>query len=369
MSDIMRVQKIQLEDKSYPLYILLDEKFNVIENVLKYIKYLDNTGKAPNTIKSYCYHLKLFYDFLEQSNVSLNDLNYELLANFVGWLRNPSGLVNVENFNLGESKRQENTVNTILNATTNYLEYLARLDEIKPLDIFKMARGRSFKSFLHHVKGDKSFRKNTLRLKEKKKITKTLSQDEIKEIINACHTYRDKFLISLLYEGGIRIGEALSLRLEDIITWDNEVKIQPRDLSLNESYIKSKTERIIHVTKELMGLYTNYLVYEYDEELNHDYVFINQRGPNSGQPLKYHSVADLVKRISNRTGIEFTLHMLRHTHATELINDEWDESYVQKRLGHANVQTTRQFYVHPSNDIMKKVYKKYLTTREEKKIE
>src|SRR5699024_10759606 len=202
------------------------------------------TGKAPNTIKSYCYHLKLFYDFLEQSNVSLNDLNYELLANFVGWLRNPSGLVNVENFNLGESKRQENTVNTILNATTNYLEYLARLDEIKPLDIFKMARGRSFKSFLHHVKGDKSFRKNTLRLKEKKKITKTLSQDEIKEIINACHTYRDKFLISLLYEGGIRIGEALSLRLEDIITWDNEVKIQPRDLSLNESYIKSKTERI-----------------------------------------------------------------------------------------------------------------------------
>src|SRR5699024_5060064 len=183
VSDIMRLQKIQLEDKSYPLYILLDEKFNVIENVLKYIKYLDNTGKAPNTIKSYCYHLKLFYDFLEQSNVSLNDLNYELLANFVGWLRNPSGLVNVENFNLGESKRQENTVNTILNATTNYLEYLARLDEIKPLDIYKMARGRSFKSFLHHVKGDKSLRKNTLRLKEKKKITKTLSQDEIKEII------------------------------------------------------------------------------------------------------------------------------------------------------------------------------------------
>src|SRR5699024_6744914 len=93
---IMRVQRVQTEDRSYPLYILLDGKFNVIENVLRYIKYLDNTDKAPNTIKTYCYHLKLFYEFLEQSKISLIDINYEELANFVGWLRNPSGFVNVE---------------------------------------------------------------------------------------------------------------------------------------------------------------------------------------------------------------------------------------------------------------------------------
>ena len=148
-----------------------------------------------------------------------------------------------------------------------------------------------------------------------------------------------------------------------MITWDNEIRILPRDESLNESYIKNKKERVIHLSKELMGLYTKYLVHEYGDELDHDYVFINLRGPNFEQPLKYQSVADLAKRLSRRTGIDFTLHILRHSHATELINSGWDASYVQKRLGHAHVQTTLQTYVHPSNEIMKREYKKYMALK------
>lgn len=363
VGDIMRVQRVQTEDKSYPLYILLDEKFNVIENVLRYIKYLDNTGKAPNTIKTYCYHLKLFYDFLEQSKLTLVDINYEELANFVGWLRNPSGFVNVEDLGPKEAKREESTVNSIVNATINYLEFLVRTGDFKELDLFKMQRGKGFKSFLHHINKGQSYRRNTLRLREKQKTVKVLSHEEVKKIIDACHSYRDKFLILLLYEGGLRIGEALSLRLEDVITWDNEIRIFPRDESLNGSYIKNKKERVIHLSKELMGLYTMYLVHEYGDELDHDYVFINLRGPNFEQPLKYQSVADLAKRLSHRTGIDFTLHILRHSHATELINGGWDASYVQKRLGHAHVQTTLQTYVHPSNEIMKREYKKYMALK------
>lgn len=360
---ILKVQRVRLENKSYPLYILLDNEFNVVKNVLKYIKYLDNTGKAPNTIKTYCYHLKLFYEFLDRSKVKLRDINYEQLANFVGWLRKPSDFVNVETIVPKVSEREESTVNSIVNATINYLEFLMRSRGVKELEIFKMSRGRNFKSFLHHINKGKSYRKNTLRLREKKKINKTLDREEVKELVNASHTYRDKFLILLLYESGMRIGEALSLRIEDIITWDNEIKIVPRDEVLNESYIKNKKERVVHVTKELMALYTQYLVHEYVDELEHDYAFINLRGPNMGQPLKYQSVADLVKRLSKRTGIEFTLHSLRHSHATELVNSGWDASYVQKRLGHAHVQTTLQTYVHPTNNIMKKEYKKYLSLR------
>lgn len=361
----MKVQRVKLDNKPYPLYILLDKNLDVIKEVLRYIKYLDNTGKAPNTIKSYCYRLKLFYDFLDQSDFSLNDISYEELANFIGWLRNPSGNFNVQSIAPVESKRKESTINSILNATINYLEFLARTGDFKSLDIFKMERGQTFKSFLHHINKGKLRKRNTLKLKEKKKLIEVLEKNEVEEIVNACISYRDKFLLLLLYEGGLRIGEALSLRLEDVITWDNEVKITPRVNSLNDSYVKGKNERIVHVTKELMGLYTQYLVHEYLDNLNHDYIFINLSGPNKGHPLKYHSVADLVKRISKKTGIDFNLHQLRHSHATDLINSGWDESYVQKRLGHANVQTTRQFYVHPSNEYMKKQYKKYLDMRKD----
>ena len=70
----MKVQKVIVEEKSYPLYILLDKEFEVIEPVKRFIKYLDNTGKAPNTIKTYCYHLKLFYEFMSQSTIELGDV-------------------------------------------------------------------------------------------------------------------------------------------------------------------------------------------------------------------------------------------------------------------------------------------------------
>ncbi|WP_439652715.1 site-specific integrase [Providencia manganoxydans] len=55
-----------------------------------FIKVLDNTGKSPNTIKAYCYHLKLLYEFMEQRGITLNDINIEKLADFVGWLRYPT---------------------------------------------------------------------------------------------------------------------------------------------------------------------------------------------------------------------------------------------------------------------------------------
>ncbi|WP_078369902.1 tyrosine-type recombinase/integrase, partial [Staphylococcus aureus] len=127
----------------------------------------------------------------------------------------------------------------------------------------------------------------------------------------------------LMYEGGLRIGEVLSLRLEDIVTWDNQIHLTPRDVNVNEAYIKLRKERTIHVSKELMSLYTDYLIYEYSEELEHDYVFISLKEGYFGKPLKYQSVLDLVRRIVKRTGIEFTSHMLRHTHATQLIREGW----------------------------------------------
>lgn len=57
-----------------------------------------------------------------------------------------------------------------------------------------------------------------------------------------------------MYEGGLRIGEVLSLRIEDISTWDNQINITPRDHNENGAYIKLKKERKIDVSKELMAL-------------------------------------------------------------------------------------------------------------------
>ena len=91
----MKVQKVIVEEKPYQLYILLDKNFEVVESVKRYIKYLDNTRKDPNTIKIYCYPLKLFYEYMAQRGIGLEDLKFEELAKFVGLLRNPTGDVNI----------------------------------------------------------------------------------------------------------------------------------------------------------------------------------------------------------------------------------------------------------------------------------
>lgn len=65
-----------------------------------------------------------------------------------------------------------------------------------------------------------------------------------------------------------------------------------------------------------------------------------------GTPLTYKTVDSLFRRLSKKIGIKVNPHLLRHTHATELIRAGWDMAYVQQRLGHTDIQTTINTYIH-----------------------
>lgn len=165
-----------------------------------------------------------------------------------------------------------------------------------------------------------------------------------------------------LYETGMRIGQALGLHHTDIKSWDNEIEINYRENNVNQAYNKSKTQNIICVSSSLMNLYTDYLNQECDLVSNHEYVFINYL---TNEPLTYNGVRALFKRLRKKTGFYVSPHMLRHTHATELINCGWDPALVQKRLGHANVQTTIDTYTHINQQEMKKHFDIYQKNKQE----
>jgi integrase len=80
-----------------------------------------------------------------------------------------------------------------------------------------------------------------------------------------------------------------------------------------------------------MKLYSNYLIEEYPEDIDCDYVFVNCWDGEIGRPMNYGAVNGLFKRLAKKTGIQATPHLLRHTHATELIRAGWDMAHVQKR--------------------------------------
>jgi integrase/recombinase XerD len=67
----------------------LDEVGFPVVPVMKYLKYLDQTGKSNNTLKTYCYALKQYFIYLEERKIDYKEVGVKDLADFVGWLRNP----------------------------------------------------------------------------------------------------------------------------------------------------------------------------------------------------------------------------------------------------------------------------------------
>jgi integrase/recombinase XerD len=184
---------------------------------------------------------------------------------------------------------------------------------------------------------------------------------EVQSLLDACTRLRDRLLLCLLHESGMRIGQALGLRHADIRSYDGAIDIVPRANS-NGALAKSRSPYVVHVSKPAMALYADYLVHEYGEAA-HDYVFVNWWGGQVGAPMRYATVIDLFRQLSKRTGLKATPHMFRHTHATDLLRAGWDAAYVQRRLGHAHIQTTIGTYAHLSPEDMGEMFERYQKER------
>ncbi|MCJ8281650.1 MAG: tyrosine-type recombinase/integrase [Rivularia sp. ALOHA_DT_140] len=206
-----------------------------------------------------------------------------------------------------------------------------------------------------------------MKVKEPSLFPGCLTPEQVDNLVKACNSLRDKFLIRLLYETGLRIGETLGLRHEDMVTGkSNEIRVVPRTDNVNHVRVKPGVERIVHVTKELMQWYSAYLIDEYPEDIDCDFVFVVTKISAKGEigtPLKYKTVDSLFRRLSKKMNTKVTPHLLRHTHATELIRAGWDMAYVQKRLGHKDIQTTINTYIHLTDKDLIEEYQKYLQSR------
>ncbi|WP_434290004.1 tyrosine-type recombinase/integrase [Clostridium botulinum] len=354
----MKVQEVKLENNQRR-YLLVDDKRLPIIPVARYLKYIDNREKSFNTQKTYCYSLKLYFEFLQEIDVDYRNVNINILSDFVGWLRNPYESNKVVNLKPTKAKRTEKTVNLTITVVTNFYDYLYRTEEINNDMVDKLMKqvftgGHThYKDFFHHVNKGKPSSKNILKIKEPRRKIKVLTKEEMQEVYNATTNIRDEFLIKLLFETGLRIGEALSLFIEDIIFDHNKghrIKLVDRGELPNGARLKTG-EREIHISQELIDLFDDYAYDVLDElEIDTNFVFIKLRGENKGQPLEYQDVSDLFKRLKKKTEIDVHAHLLRHTHATIYYQTTKNIKQVQERLGHSQIQTTMNMYLHLSDE-------------------
>jgi site-specific recombinase XerD len=329
-------------------WTVVDERFEPVRPIEEYLAHLQAIERSPNTVRAYASSLRLFFDHLRTRGVAWDAVRLDDIGRFVSFLRSPAeGVVVID---AGVSHRAASTVNRHLAAVFGLYDFHVRRGvEVAPeLVDWRRSGGRTYKPFLDQMGGrPRRMPRRPVRLRTQRRLPETLTVLQVTTLLSACEHLRDRFLIALLAETGMRIGQALGLRHCDVVSREKTVRIVPRDDNANGARAKCLGEAAIPVSAGLVRLYTAYLFEEYGD-LDSDYVFVNLFAEPRGRPLTYSAVGGHVGRLRKRTGIEFNLHMLRHTAASDWIRAGVPIEVVSKLLTHANVATTSQVYVHLS---------------------
>jgi len=319
----------------------------VIEPIEEFLAHLSAIERSPNTVRAYAHDLSDFFTYLKIRDLDWAEVRLEDLGRFVAWLRLPpeARTGRVASLPWVESALSASTVNRKLSALASFYEFHARhgVDVAKLLTRWRPGgRGGSWQPFLAHL-GARPERHQAVGLRRERRAPRELTHAEMNSLIDGCDRLRDRFLLSLLAGTGLRVGEALGLRHEDIDARRCEISVRQR---LNSNGARAKTwSREVPVDAGLIRLYSDYLHDEYGP-LDSDYVFVNLWGEPVGEPMTYASVYRLVRRLRASTGIEFSPHLFRHSYATNLLRLNVAPEVVQTLLGHASISTTIDTYSH-----------------------
>lgn len=341
----MRVQAVVAPGSGEKSWTVVDDDLRPIDPAERYLAHLAALERSPNTVRAYAHGLRLWWEFLAGRGVVWDEAGPEDVSKFVAWLRAPAANVVVLDDTV--ATRSPATVNRHLAAVFGLYDFHARAG-VKLGDSLvawrRLPRG-SYKPFLHHAAKGRPVVVRPIKLKVARRLPVTLAPEEVCAVLAACGHRRDRFLVALLAETGMRVGQALGLRHADFVSRRRECRIVPRCDNANGARAKTATVTVVPVSVPLVRLYSDYMHTEYGE-LDSDYVFVNLWAEPRGRPLRYDAVAKLVARLRTRSGVAFTLHQLRHTAATAWIRAGVPIEVVSKLLTHRSVTTTSSTYVH-----------------------
>lgn len=269
-----------------------------VEHFQKFIQWLSVKRYSVNTIKTYSEALKLFLIYFRNKPVC--SINNEDVLNF------NSDYLLKNNFS---SSYQ----NQIVSAVKLYFQTIRE----KKLEIAKIQRP-----------------------KREKILPNVLSMEEIKCILDAHNNIKHKAMLSLIYSCGLRRSELLKLRLSDIDSKRNIVIIRQA---------KGKKDRITPLSPKILILLREYFtIYKPS--------FFLFEGVTKGTCYSEHSLQNVLKQALVKAKITkpVTLHWLRHSYATHLLEGGTDLRYIQELLGHSSSRTT-EIYTHVSTKNLQQI--------------
>ncbi len=243
---------------------------------------------------------------------------------------------------------------------TRVEEYLNQLAEL-PLAASSLARRTSsLRAYFRFLLGEKLIPHDPTEGLElpraARKLPYVLSVEQILKILKAVDRkkrggLRDAALIELLYATGMRVSEAVALKLDDLRLNRQMVVI----------YGKGSKQRVVPVGEAAIEALEQYLKLERPlmekGAVSEGKVFLNLRG---GAGLTRVGIWKTLRKYALLAGIEQNVypHMLRHSFGSHLIENGADLRVVQEMLGHASIDTT-QIYSHISGEMIRQVHREF----------
>ncbi len=178
------------------------------------------------------------------------------------------------------------------------------------------------------------------RPKRYKLLPNVLSKEEIKLILSAPRNLKHRAMLSLVYSCGLRRSELLNLKLSSIDSNRGLVIIK---------MAKGRKDRIVPLSEKILQLLREYFIAYKPKE----WLF---EGQTDNEQYTGSSLAAVLKQALEQCGINkpVTLHWLRHSYATHLLENGTDLRYIQEILGHSR-STITEIYTHVSNKSIQKI--------------
>ena len=232
-----------------------------------------------------------------------------------------------------------------------YLEYLYNKKFNRNSISRKLSSIRTFYNYLKEEGYIKiNYFKEIKNPKKIKSLPKYAKDNDLEKMFNSFDKktplgQRNSLILEMLYATGIRVGELVNIKLNDINTYNQSIKILG----------KGKKERIVFYGSYCEDALNLYISNGY-KNLNTkkiDYLFLNKNGGK----LSERYIRTIIDNAVRKCQIDYHIspHTLRHTFATDLLNQGADLMTVKELLGHSSINTTG-IYTHVSIEQLKKVY-------------
>lgn len=347
----VRVQRVAAVSGGEVSYTVTGADGLPVGPVEAYLAHLSVVGRAPNTVAGYAHDLRDFVEWLGLRGLDYQAVSVEQVGEFFQWLRRPRPARRPGVFALPSAPPAVvgRTLVRKRAALAGFYRFHARRQGRTDPLLGELAAGcGEFVPMLVHTRGRRDEAVvSPLRITDcSGPAPQDLTPEAFERLLAACDRRRDRFLLVLLEQTGLRLGEALGLRHSDLRLRAGEVRVVPRRDNANGARVKGLRPRTVPVDDRVLDAYADYMEAEYGA-LDCDYVFVNLFRAPRGAPMTATNVHKLAGRLRRRSGVaEFTPHTLRHTMATRLLRAGVDAAVVAELLGHASSQTTTSTYGH-----------------------